>query len=65
MTVYKYIETETDSAKLYDGIRAILREMDKRGRYPEDWEIKKIQRLADARAEELEEREEEERCATI
>ena len=65
MTVYQYIKTETDSTKLYDGIRAILREMDKRGRYPEDWEIKKIQRLADARAEELREREEEERCATI
>lgn len=65
MTVYQYIKTETDSTKLYDGIRAILREMDKRGRYPEDWEIKTIQRLADARAEELEEREEEERCATI
>lgn len=63
MTVYQYIKTETDIKKLYDGIRAILREMDKRGRYPEDWEIKKIQRLADARAEEL--REEEERCATI
>lgn len=61
MTVYQYIKTETDSTKLYDGIRAILREMDKRGRYPEDWEIKKIQRLADARAEELREKEEEER----
>lgn len=61
MTVYQYIKIETDSTKLYDGIRAILREMDRRGRYPEDWEIKKIQRLADARAEELEEREEEER----
>ena len=61
MTVYKYIKTETDSTKLYDGIRAILRDMDRRGRYPEDWEIKKIQRLADARAEELQKREEEER----
>lgn len=61
MTVFQYIKTETDSTKLYDGIRAILREMDRRGRYPEDWEIKKIQRLADARAEELREREEEER----
>lgn len=61
MTVYKYIKAETDAEKLYDGIRAILREMDKRGRYPEDWEIKKIQRLADARAEELRGREEEER----
>lgn len=65
MTVYKYIKTETDSTKLYDGIRAILEEMDRRGRYPEDWEIKTIQRLADARAEELMEREEEEICATI
>ena len=61
MTVYQYIKTETDAEKLYDGIRAILREMDKRGRYPEDWVIKKIQRLADARAEELRGREEEER----
>ena len=61
MTVYQYIKAETDSTKLYDGIRAILREMDRRGRYPEDWEIKKIQRLADARAEELMEIEEEER----
>lgn len=65
MTVYQYIKAETDAEKLYDGIRAILREMDKRGRYPEDWEIKKIQRLADAKAEELRGREEEERCATI
>lgn len=65
MAVYQYIKTETDSTKLYDGIRAILREMDKRGRYPEDWEIKTIQRIADARAEELREREEKERCATI
>lgn len=61
MTVYQYIKTETDAKKLYDGIRAILREMDKCGRYPEDWEIKKMQRLADARAEELREREREER----
>lgn len=53
MTVYRYIETETDPGKLYDGIRAILRDMDSRGRYPEDWEIKKMQRLADARYEEL------------
>lgn len=56
MTVYQYIKAETDSKKLYDGIRAILEEMDRRGRYPEDWEIKIIQRLADARAEELRER---------
>lgn len=53
MTVYQYIKNETDPAKLYDGIRAILREMDTRGRYPEDWEIKKMQRAADARYTEL------------
>lgn len=47
MNVYQYIEKETDAARLYGGIRAILSEMDSRGRYPEDWEIKRIQRLAD------------------
>ena len=56
MTVYQYIKTETDIKKLYNGIRAILEDMDRRGRYPEDWEIKKIQRIADARAEELRQR---------
>lgn len=53
MTVYEYIRRETDPAKLYSGIRAILGEMDERGRYPEDWEIKQIQRVADARYDEL------------
>lgn len=53
MNVYTYIKKETDAAKLYAGIRAILGELDNRGRYPEDWEIKKIQRLADARYIEL------------
>lgn len=53
MTVYRYIETENDPSKLYDGIRAILWEKDKAGKYPEDWEIKKIQRLADAKYDEL------------
>ena len=53
MTVYEYIRTETDPTKLYNGIREILRELDRRGRYPEDWETKKIQRLADARYSEL------------
>lgn len=53
MTVYSYIENETDPSKLYEGIRSILGEMDRRGKYPEDWEVKKIQRLADARYEKL------------
>lgn len=53
MTVYSYIKNETDPLKLYEGIRSILCEMDRRGKYPEDWEVKKIQRLADARYEEL------------
>ena len=53
MTVYQYIKNETDPAKLYSGIREILRKMDERGRYPEDRTIKKIQRLADARYTEL------------
>jgi hypothetical protein len=53
MSVYEYIKTETDPTKLYDGIRAILTKMDARGRYPEDWEIKRMQRAADARYTEL------------
>lgn len=53
MSVYEYIKKETDPRKLYDGIRAILMEMDRRGRYPEDWQIKRIQRAADARYLEL------------
>lgn len=31
MTVYQYIKIETDSTKLYDGIRAILREFRENG----------------------------------
>lgn len=53
MTVYQYIEKETNPARLYDGIRAILTELDARGRYPEDHEIKAMQRRADARYYEL------------
>ena len=56
MTVYEYIKAETDPAKLYDGVRAILQKLDARGRYPEDWEIKKMQRVADARYIELTEK---------
>lgn len=53
MSVYEYIRNETDPGKLYDGIREILQKMDARGRYPEDWEIKRMQRAADARYIEL------------
>lgn len=53
MTVYQYIEQETNRNKLYDGIKNILKQMDKQGHYPEDWEVKKIQRVADARYNEL------------
>lgn len=51
--IYEYIKTETSPEKLYNGIRAILLEMDKKGKYPEDREIKKMQRAADARYNEL------------
>lgn len=54
MTVYGYIKTETDKSRLYQGIREILEDMDKRGKYPEDWEIKKIQRLADEKYAQIE-----------
>lgn len=47
--IYEYIKTETNPEKLYNGIRAIVSDMDKKGMYPDDWEIKKIQRAADAR----------------
>lgn len=53
MTVSEYIKTETEPAKLYDGIRKILIELDRRGRYPSDHIIKKYQREADARYIEL------------
>lgn len=53
MTVYQYIRTENNPYHLYEGIREILRRMDERGAYPEDWTIKRIQRLADARYAEL------------
>lgn len=53
MTPYEYIRTETDPSKLYAGVRAILTEMDACGKYPEDWEIKKLQRLADVKYYEL------------
>lgn len=50
MNVYEYIKKETDPLKLYPGIREILAH---KRTYPEDWEIKHIQRLADARYSEL------------
>ena len=53
MNVYDYIKKETDPIKLYDGIRAILQKMYESGRYPQDWEIKRMQRAADARYLEL------------
>jgi hypothetical protein len=53
MTVYQYINKETDPEKLYPGIRAMLTKMAERGTYPEDHVIKKIQRLADKRYVEI------------
>lgn len=49
-----YIEKATTAAGFYDAIRAILKEADQRGKYPEDWHIKTIQRAADAKYLELE-----------
>ena len=53
MNVFQYIEQETNPARLYDGIRAILAEMDARGKYPQDWTIKQIQRAADYKYSQL------------
>ena len=52
MTVYQYIKNCNDKDKLYPGIREILGAMPE-WRYSEDREIKRIQRLADARYIEL------------
>ena len=49
----EFIENATEAAGLYDGIRAILREADRRGKHPEDWHIKTLQRAADAKYIEL------------
>lgn len=54
-SVYEHIRTATNVKALYDGIRQILRA--NLPHYPEDYEIKRIQRLADRKAEQLEKRE--------
>lgn len=53
MTVSTYIKQATNPETLYSDIRAMLEELDKRGKYPEDWTIKKLQREADYRYEQL------------
>lgn len=50
----RYIESATNADSLYDDIRKILSQDDER--YPEDWEIKRLQRLADAKYSELREK---------
>lgn len=47
----EFIENATDRSTFYDGIRAVLKE--DMAHYPEDWQIKDLQRLADAKYEEL------------
>lgn len=47
----EFIEDATDRSTLYDGIRAILKE--DMAHYPEDWQIKRLQQLADAKYEEI------------
>lgn len=51
----KFIKNATyeDKDTLYNGIRDILKEDELN--YPEDWQIKKLQRLADEKYEEFEE----------
>jgi hypothetical protein len=55
MTTYtqalNFIRTATNAATLYDDIRAILRK-DLRN-YPEDYQIKRLQREADNKHDEL------------
>ena len=52
ISVYQYIENCKDKEKLFCGIREILCGMPE-WKYPEDWEIKRIQALADAKYIEL------------
>jgi len=47
----EFIKTATERSTFYDGIRAILKE--DMAHYPEDWQVKELQRLADAKYEEL------------
>ena len=54
-SIYEHIRTATNVKTLYGGIRQILRA--NLPHYPEDYEIKHIQRLADRKAEQLEKRE--------
>ena len=54
----KFIENGTSTEGFYDGIRDILRqameaETPFKNTYPEDWQIKKLQRMADAKYTEL------------
>lgn len=53
----KYIANASDPKRLYDDIRRILSEAGDRD-YPEDHQIKRLQRLADAKHKELTARDE-------
>ena len=53
MNVFQYIKNETDPNRLYDGVRSIMHQLDRQGRYPEDWKVKQIQRAADHRYSQL------------
>lgn len=53
-----FIESATGTDGFYDGIRDILREAMKKetpmnNTYPQDWQIKRLQRMADAKYSEL------------
>lgn len=50
---WNFIAACKDAGELYAGLRAILREADERGKYPEDWHIRALQRAADHKYEQL------------
>lgn len=55
----RFIENATSTKGFYDGIRGILREAMEaetplKNTYPEDYQIKRLQALADAKYSELE-----------
>lgn len=54
----KYIDNATESAGLYEGVRKIMKEAMEaetplKDTYPEDWQIKSLQRMADAKYSQL------------
>lgn len=53
MSVYSVINNATNYKTLHNEVRAVLEKLDKRGQYPEDYQIKRIQAAIDNKYNEL------------